>query len=64
MPEKQLGFLGNANNQLMLDVVRANASLEYQQRVPAASQAGMQRVIANILELRQNYNEFVNALVN
>ncbi len=64
MPEKQLGFLGNANNQLMLDVVRANASLEYQQRVPAASQAGMQRVIANILELRQNYNEFVGALVN
>lgn len=53
-----------ANMQAILDTIRANASTEYQERVPAATQANITEVGAPILTYQSTQNEFLNALVN
>jgi len=53
-----------ANMQAILDVIRANASTEYQERVPAATQATITEVGAPILTYTSTQNEFLTALVN
>lgn len=53
-----------ANMQAILDTIRANASTEYQERVPAATQATITEVGAPILTYQSTQNEFLNALVN
>ena len=53
-----------ASNIELADAVRSNASLEYRQRVPQASQAGMAAVADSIFEYWSRTNEFVDGLVN
>ena len=53
-----------ANMQNILDVIRANASTEYQERVPLATQATITAVGAPILTYQSTQNEFLTALVN
>ena len=53
-----------ANMKMILDTIRANASQEYQERVPAATQATIESVGAPILTYQSTQNEFLNALVN
>ena len=53
-----------ANMINILDVIRANASTEYQDRVPEATQAEITAVGAPILTYQSTQNEFLNALVN
>lgn len=48
----------------ILDTIRANASIEYQERVPLAEQATIEAVGAPILTYQSTQNEFLNALVN
>lgn len=53
-----------ANMQAILDVIRANASVEYQERVPLAEQTSIEAVGSPILTYQSTQNEFLNALVN
>ena len=53
-----------ANMQNILDVIRANASTEYRERVPLATQTSIAEVGAPILTYTSTQNEFLSALVN
>lgn len=53
-----------ANMKAILDTIRANASQEYQERVPLAEQASIAEVGSPILTYQSTQNEFLNALVN
>lgn len=53
-----------ANMKAILDTIRANASAEYQERVPLAERTAIEAVGAPILTFQSTQNEFLNALVN
>jgi len=53
-----------ANMKAILDTIRANASTEYQERVPLAEQTTIEAVGSPILTYQSTQNEFLNALVN
>ena len=53
-----------ANMQAILDTIRANASTEYQTRVPLATQTNITEVGAPILTYQSTQNEFLSALIN
>lgn len=53
-----------ANMQAILDVIRANASQEYQERVPLATQSTIEAVGSPIITYQSTQNEFLTALVN
>ena len=56
--------LKDRSNQTIMDAVRSDAPLSYQQRVPAATQAGVRAVAESLFTYRPMLNEFVDALVN
>lgn len=60
----QLGVLQDASNEKVLDAIRYENTLDYQTRVPEATQAGIDATMRAITEYRPTYNEFENALVN
>lgn len=60
----ELGTLETASNARILDAIRYEATPEYQRRVPAATRAGLQRVLQEIAEYRPMWNEFESAFVN
>jgi len=51
-------------NEVLLDAIRDDASPDYIARIPAATQAGVQGVLAALQNYRQQQNEFLDALVN
>lgn len=51
-------------NAEMLDSIRAGSSLDYQRRIPAATQAGVQNTIRALQDYRPAMNEFMDTLVN
>lgn len=53
-----------ANMKAILDTIRANASAEYQERVPVAEQTSIEAVGSPILTYQSTQNEFLTALVN
>jgi hypothetical protein len=53
-----------ANMKAILDTIRANATTEYQDRVPLAEQTTIEAVGAPILTYQSTQNEFLTALVN
>lgn len=53
-----------ANMKAVLDVIRANASQEYKDRVPEAERSTIEAVGNPILEYQNIQNEFLHALVN
>jgi hypothetical protein len=53
-----------ANMKAILDTIRANASTEYQNRVPLAERTAIEAVGNPILTYQSTQNEFLNALVN
>lgn len=52
------------SNEILLDRIRNASSPEYQSRIPAATQAGIQNTVNSLLTHRTQYNEFIDALVN
>lgn len=58
--------LKSTDNAAILDAIRNDASLDYQQRIPAATQAGIQDTVKNLTDAhnRRWLNEFMDALVN
>ena len=56
--------LSDANNERILDAIRWDSSAEYQHRIPAATDAGVDNVLRKLTEFRPQFNEFENALVN
>lgn len=53
-----------ANNAQILNAIRVDASLAYQQRIPAATQGDITETVNNLVQYRPMMNEFVDALVN
>ena len=51
-------------NEQLLDAIRNDASPDYIARIPSATQAGVQAVLAALQNYRQQQNEFLDALVN
>lgn len=60
----ELGVLTDANNARVLDAIHNDASMEYQKRIPSATQAGVDAVMKNLQEYKPQFNEFENAFVN
>lgn len=54
----------NATNAQILNAIRTDASLAYQQRIPAATQGDITETVNNLIQYRPMMNEFVDALVN
>ena len=63
-PPQQLRPLTSFNNVQILNMIRNEASPEYQRRMPSATQANMDRQLATIMSSSQLKNEFYSALVN
>lgn len=54
----------NATNAQVLDAIRTDASMAYQERVPAATQGGIESTINALWGYTPMMNEFIDALVN
>jgi len=64
MPANEFVLGSNATNANILNAIRTDASVQYQQRIPAATQGNIQDTVAKLWEFRPFMNEFVDALVN
>lgn len=58
------GVVIDANNQDVLNAIRNGASLDYQRRIPAATQANISETLGTLTRYRPLYNEFCDALIN
>lgn len=63
-PKQQLRPLTEFNNTQILNMIRNEASPEYQRRMPSATQMNMDRQMATLMSSTQLKNEFYAALVN
>lgn len=63
-PKQQLRPLTEFNNAQILNMIRNEASPEYQRRMPSATQTNMDRQMATLMSSTQLKNEFYAALVN
>lgn len=63
-PKQQLRPLTEFNNAQILNMIRNEASPEYQRRMPSATQMNMDRQMATLMSSVQLKNEFYSALVN
>ena len=63
-PKQQLRPLTEFNNAQILNMIRNEASPEYQRRMPGATQMNMDRQMATLMSSTQLKNEFYAALVN
>ena len=63
-PKQQLRPLTEFNNAQLLNMIRNEASPEYQRRMPPATQVNMGRQMATLMSSTQLKNEFFSALVN
>ena len=63
-PKQQLRPLTEFNNAQVLNMIRNEASPEYQRRMPSATQTNMDRQMATLMSSTQLKNEFFSALVN
>jgi len=52
------------SNELLLDLIRDDASPDYQARIPEATKAGLQATMKALQSWRPSQNEFIDALVN
>lgn len=62
MPTKSVKTLSATNAQI-LNAIRVDASLAYQQRIPAATQGDITDTVNNLMQYRPMMNEFIDALV-
>ena len=58
------GKIIDANNPDVLNAIRNGASLDYQRRIPAATQANISELLGTLTKYRPLYNEFCDALIN
>jgi hypothetical protein len=52
------------DNATILDAIRNDASTDYQRRIPAATQGSVSDTVAQLMNFRPHFNEFIDALVN
>lgn len=64
MPVKPTAVTLNADNPTIFNVIRANNSAQYQDRIPLATQQNFQRVAQMILSYEPARNEFLHELYN
>lgn len=61
---KELLDLRNLSNAEIMNGIREDASFDYQQRIPLATQASGMDVVANLENYRPAWNEFLNGFIN
>lgn len=61
---KTIRPLKQTSTALILDKIRADASLEYRNRIPLATQAGVADTVQRLNEYRPQWNEFMDSLIN
>lgn len=54
----------NTPNQVLLNVVRNNASIDYRNRIPVATQGNTLEILSKLESYRPDWNEFVEILLN
>ena len=64
MPTMNIRPLRDNSNAAIMDAIRAEASPQYFQRIPAATQAGVKDTVEHLHQFRPHMNEFMDALVN
>lgn len=64
MADKTILDLRSVSNAELLDAVRDDLSMEYQSRIPAATQAGIAQVASGLFDNLPLWNEFVNGFIN
>lgn len=64
MPTKDIVALKNTSQADILNAIKYDASLSYQQRIPDATKANIQDVMRNLQSYRPHFNEFIDAMVN
>src|SRR4051812_41907318 len=66
MPQMELARFSNTAtaNENVLNAIRGRASLDYQHRIPAATQANITDVLNALASYEPSWNEFSDALVN
>lgn len=64
MVDKRIAVLKDKSNVAIADRIRNNASMEYRNRIPEATQAGIEATLEALVSYRPHWNEFVDALVN
>ena len=64
MPTKDIVALKNTSQADILNTIKYDASLSYQQRIPDATKANIQDVMRNLQSYRPHFNEFIDAMVN
>lgn len=60
----QINPLKPVDNIKLMDAIHRDASLEYQNRIPTATKAGVQDTVRALQAYRPGWNEFLDALVN
>lgn len=61
---KDIRRLKSVENDIMLDRLRADLSLNYQHRIPEATKAGIEATLNSLTKYQAHWNEFISALVN
>jgi len=56
--------LRNVSNEIVLNAIRTDASMEYQRRIPPATEGAISDTVRALIQYRPLYNEFIDALVN
>jgi hypothetical protein len=56
--------LKTTDNALLMDAIREDASMEYRNRIPAATDAGVTQAVAELWKHHSHRNEFIDAFVN
>lgn len=64
MPNDDRPLVDTFTNVDWLNAVRNEAGVDYQSRVPEATQANVQDVIQNLWNYRANMNQFIDVLIN
>lgn len=54
----------NTPNEVMLNIIRNNASLDYRNRIPVATQGNIKEILGKLQSYRPDWNEFVEILLN
>ena len=62
--QKDILDLRDLSNAEIMDAIRNEASMEYQNRIPEVSQATIKEAVDNLMNYRPAWNEFINTFVN
>ena len=64
MPIRDTSVLRTTDTTDLLNAIRHDATLDYQNRIPIATSGAIQETVRTLQSYRPAWNEFVDALIN